>query len=110
MLREAERQTPEIVRRDYARVYVGRCDAPATPRSVSSTTSACLEAFAAADAAAEAGVELVLLHVAHARGGIARFRQDTVADYLRQLRSCGTRYPRRRRTAFGARVPRGLAD
>ena len=43
------------------------------------------EAFAAAEAAAEAGVELVLLHVAYARGGIARFRQESVADYLRQL-------------------------
>jgi formimidoylglutamate deiminase len=84
MLREAERQTAEIVRRDYARVYgemrlagytaVGEFHYLGVP-----------EAFAAAEAAAEAGVELVLLHVAYARGGIARFRQESVADYLRQL-------------------------
>src|SRR5213078_1724045 len=43
------------------------------------------EARAAAEAAAEAGVELVLLHVAYARGGIDRFRQPTVAAYLREL-------------------------
>jgi formimidoylglutamate deiminase len=43
------------------------------------------EAHAAAEAAAEAGVELVLLHVAYARGGIERFRQASVAAYLREL-------------------------
>ena len=43
------------------------------------------EARAAAEAAAEAGIELVLLHVAYARGGIERFRQESVADYLREL-------------------------
>src|SRR5213078_3720627 len=43
------------------------------------------EARAAAEAAAEAGVELVLLHVAYARGGIERFRQESVAAYLGEL-------------------------
>ena len=43
------------------------------------------EAHAAAEAAAEAGIELVLLHVAYARGGIDRFRQESVAEYLREL-------------------------
>ncbi len=43
------------------------------------------EARAAADAAAEAEIELVLLHVAYARGGIERFRQGSVAEYLREL-------------------------
>jgi formimidoylglutamate deiminase len=43
------------------------------------------EARAAAEAAAEAGVELVLLHVAYARGGIERFRQESVAAYLSEL-------------------------
>ncbi|MFL5959596.1 MAG: amidohydrolase family protein [Gaiellaceae bacterium] len=43
------------------------------------------EARAAAEAAAEAGIELVLLHVAYARGGIERFRQESVAVYLREL-------------------------
>src|SRR6267154_1749730 len=43
------------------------------------------EARAAAAAADEAGIELVLLHVAYARGGIDRFRQESVAAYLREL-------------------------
>jgi formimidoylglutamate deiminase len=52
------------------------------------------EAHAAAAAAREAGVELVLLYVAYARGGIERSRQASVADYLRgleQLRGAGIR-------------------
>jgi formimidoylglutamate deiminase len=43
------------------------------------------EALAAAEAAEEAGVELVLLHAAYARGGLPRFRQDSVAAYLREV-------------------------
>jgi formimidoylglutamate deiminase len=43
------------------------------------------EAKAAADAADAAGVELVLLYAAYARGGLERFRQESVADYLRQV-------------------------
>jgi len=43
------------------------------------------EARAAADAAAEAGIELTLLYACYLRGGIDRFRQESVADYLRQL-------------------------
>jgi formimidoylglutamate deiminase len=43
------------------------------------------EAYAAVEAAAEAGVELVLLLAAYGRGGIERFRQDSAADYLSQL-------------------------
>src|SRR5215212_7141086 len=43
------------------------------------------EAHAAVEAAAEAGIELVLLLAAYARGGIERFRQESVADYLYQL-------------------------
>jgi formimidoylglutamate deiminase len=52
------------------------------------------EAHAAAEAAAEAGIELVLLLAAYRRGGIDRFRQESVADYLSQLeelRSSGVR-------------------
>src|SRR5204863_4723581 len=50
--------------------------------------------LAAHEAAAEAGIELVLLLVAYARGGIELFRQDSVADYLRgleRLREAGLR-------------------
>jgi formimidoylglutamate deiminase len=45
------------------------------------------EALAAAKAAAEAGIEFVLLYAAYGRGGIDRFRQESVAEYLRQLES-----------------------
>jgi formimidoylglutamate deiminase len=43
------------------------------------------EALAAAEAAEEAGIELVLLYAAYARGGIERFRQASVAEYLAQV-------------------------
>jgi formimidoylglutamate deiminase len=52
------------------------------------------EARAAAEAAREVGIELVILYVAYARGGIERFRQGSVAEYLEdleQLRSDGVR-------------------
>ncbi|MGH3003564.1 MAG: amidohydrolase family protein [Gaiellaceae bacterium] len=45
------------------------------------------EARAAAEAAAEAGVELVCLYACYLRGGIPRFRQESVAAYLRELES-----------------------
>jgi formimidoylglutamate deiminase len=93
MLREAERQTPEIVRRGYAQVYADMRRAGYT--AVGEFHYLGLpEARAAADAAEEAGIELAVLYVAYARGGIARFRQDSVADYLRELeelRSAGIR-------------------
>jgi formimidoylglutamate deiminase len=43
------------------------------------------EARAAAEAAGDAGIELLLLHVAYARGGIERFRQGSVGRYLSEL-------------------------
>jgi formimidoylglutamate deiminase len=43
------------------------------------------EAHAAVEAAAEAGIELVLLLSAYGRGGLERFRQESPADYLAQL-------------------------
>jgi formimidoylglutamate deiminase len=52
------------------------------------------EAHEAAAAARDAGIELVLLYVAYARGGIDRFRQESVAEYLRgleELRDAGVR-------------------
>ena len=84
MLREAERQTPRTVRALYTRVY-------AEMRAAGYTAAGEFhylgfdEALAAADAAAEAGVELVLLLAAYARGGLPRFRQDSPAAYLRQV-------------------------
>ncbi len=43
------------------------------------------EARAAAAAAGDAGIGFVLLHVAYERGGIDRFRQDSVAAYLDEV-------------------------
>ena len=45
------------------------------------------EALAAAEAASDAGIVIVLLYVAYGRGGIDRFRQDSVAQYLSELES-----------------------
>ena len=52
------------------------------------------EAHAAVEAARDAGIEIVLLYAAYARGGIERFRQASVAEYLRgleELRAAGAR-------------------
>jgi formimidoylglutamate deiminase len=93
MLELARAQKPERIRREYADVYRELRAAGYT--AVGEFHYLGLgEARAAAAAAAEAGVELVLLHVAYARGGIERFRQDSVATYLgelEQLRAEGTR-------------------
>jgi formimidoylglutamate deiminase len=43
------------------------------------------EARAAAEAAAEAGIAFVCLYACYLRGGIPRFRQESVAGYLREL-------------------------
>jgi formimidoylglutamate deiminase len=86
MLAEAESQTPELVRESYEVTYrelraagytaVGEFHYLGLP-----------EAFAAVEAATAAGIEIVLLHVAYARGGLTRFRQESVAEYLAQLES-----------------------
>src|SRR4051812_49712944 len=84
MLAEAERQTPDTVREEYAAAYAEMRAAGYT--AVGEFHYLGLdEGCAAAEAAAEAGVELVLLHVAYARGGIERFRQESVATYLAEL-------------------------
>jgi formimidoylglutamate deiminase len=43
------------------------------------------EARAAAEAAEEAGIAFVLVHACYLRGGSPRFRQESVAAYLRQV-------------------------
>ena len=84
MLELAAAQTPERVRREYVDVYRELSAAGYT--AVGEFHYLGLEeARAVAEAAAEAGIELVLLHVAYARGGIDRFRQESVAAYLREL-------------------------
>jgi formimidoylglutamate deiminase len=84
MLELARGQTPERVRTEYAEVYRELRNAGYTAVGEFHYLGLA-EAHAAATAAADAGVELVLLHVAYARGGEARFRQASVAEYLREL-------------------------
>jgi formimidoylglutamate deiminase len=84
MLALAERQTPETVGAEYAETYremraagytaVGEFHYLGLP-----------EARAAVEAAREAGVALVLLFAAYARGGLDRFRQGSISEYLTQL-------------------------
>jgi formimidoylglutamate deiminase len=84
MLQEAEAQTPASVRASYAETYRELRAAGYT--AVGEFHYLGLEeARAAVGAAAEAGIELVLLLAAYARGGLERMRQTSVADYLRQL-------------------------
>jgi formimidoylglutamate deiminase len=93
MLDLARGQTPGRVREDYAAVYAEMLSAGYTAVGEFHYLGPD-EAAAAAEAATAAGIELVLLYVAYARGGIGRFRQDSVADYLRELerlRSAGIR-------------------
>jgi formimidoylglutamate deiminase len=84
MLALAAAQTPESVRGTYVDVYRELRAAGYTVVGEFHYLGL-EEARAAAEAAAEAGIELVLLHVAYARGGIERFRQESMAAYLREL-------------------------
>jgi formimidoylglutamate deiminase len=90
MLREAERQTPETVRAEYAATYWELRAAGYTAVGEFHYLGYD-EALAAVDAAAEAGIELVLLLTAYARGGLPRFRQESVAAYLDQVESLRAR-------------------
>ena len=93
MLDLARGQTPGRVREEYEAVYREMLGAGYTAVGEFHYLGTA-EAHAAAEAAAAAGIELVLLYVAYGRGGIDRFRQDSVADYLRgleQLRAAGIR-------------------
>lgn len=84
MIAEAERQTPELVRSEYAETYremraagytaVGEFHYLGLP-----------EARAAAAAAGEAGMKITLLLTAYARGGSPRFRQGSVDEYVSQV-------------------------
>src|SRR4051794_13059866 len=84
MLELAGSLSVEQVRSGYVQVYREMVDAGYT--AVGEFHYLGLgEAHAAVEAAAEAGIELVLLLAAYGRGGIDRFRQASVADYLSQL-------------------------
>jgi formimidoylglutamate deiminase len=84
MLAAAEQQTPATVRREYADVY----------RELRAAGYTAIgefhylgfdEALAAVEAAEEAGVRIVVLLAAYERGGLPRFRQASVAEYLGQI-------------------------
>ena len=84
MLELAEEQSPELVRREYVEVY-------RELRAAGYTVVGEFhylgfdEALAAAEAAEEAGIRIVLLLAAYERGGLPRFRQESVSEYLRQV-------------------------
>lgn len=81
MLAEAAAQTPGTVLALYTETYREMRAAGFT--AVGEFHYLGLEtAFAAAEAAAAAGIGFVCLYVAYARGGLERMRQPTVAAYL----------------------------
>ena len=84
MLAEAERQTPELVRREYVQVYRELHAAGYTAVGEFHYLGFD-EALAAVAAAEEAGIRIVVLLAAYGRGGLPRFRQESVAEYLRQV-------------------------
>jgi formimidoylglutamate deiminase len=84
MLAEAERQTPELVRREYVQVYRELRAAGYTAVGEFHYLGFD-EAVSAVEAADEAGIRIVVLLAAYGRGGLPRFRQESVAEYLRQV-------------------------
>jgi formimidoylglutamate deiminase len=84
MLALAAEQTTERVREEYVRVYRELMRAGYTAVGEFHYLGFD-EAVAAAEAAAEAGIELVLLHAAYGRGGLDRFRQESANAYLREV-------------------------
>ncbi len=86
MLAEADRQTPPIVRELYAVTYAEMRNAGYTAVGEFHYLGVD-EARSAAEAATEAGIDLVLLLAAYGRGGLSRMRQASPSEYLRQLES-----------------------
>ncbi len=84
MLDLAAQQTPASVRTTYTGVYRELREAGWAAVGEFHYLGLA-QAHAAVEAAGEAGIEVVLLHVAYARGGIDRIRQDSVAAYLSEL-------------------------
>jgi formimidoylglutamate deiminase len=84
MLELAEAQTPERVRAEYEETY--REMRAAGYGAVGEFHYLGLaEARAAVEAAGAAGVDIVLLLTAYARGGLKRMRQSSVEEYLAQV-------------------------
>src|SRR5881396_330223 len=89
MLDVARGLSPEQVRTGYVQVYREMLAAGYT--AVGEFHYLGLpEAHAAVEAAAEAGIEIVLLFSAYGRGGLERFRQESPAEYLAQLEAVPT--------------------
>lgn len=84
MLALARDQVPGQVRKEYVHVYREMREAGYTAVGEFHYLGFD-EAVAAAEAAEEAGIRIVVLLSAYARGGLPRFRQESVSEYLRQL-------------------------
>jgi formimidoylglutamate deiminase len=84
MLGHVRGLTPDMVRKDYACTYREMRAAGYTAVGEFHYVGF-EEARAAWEAAREAGIELVLLQVAYGRGGLERFRQESVGEYLEQV-------------------------
>src|SRR5438874_768896 len=90
MLEEAARQSPDVVRRRYADVYRELRAAGYT--AVGEFNYLGYDAgLAAIRAADDAGIELVLVHAAYARGGLSSFRQRSVGAYLAEVEELAAR-------------------
>jgi formimidoylglutamate deiminase len=74
----------EDVRRDYVEVY-RELKANGYTAVGEFHYLGLAEARAAAEAAAEAGIEITVLYACYLRGGIPRFRQESVSEYLSEL-------------------------
>src|ERR1700740_3415460 len=86
MLALAESLTVEEIRREYVEVY-RELRANGFTAVGEFHYLGLAEGRAAAAAAEEAGIAFVLVHACYLRGGLARFRQSSVAEYLRQVES-----------------------
>ena len=84
MLDLARGQTPHQVRREYVTTFREMRAAGYTAVGEFHYLGFD-EALAAHEAATEAGIEFVLVYAAYARGGLERFRQASVADYVREV-------------------------
>jgi formimidoylglutamate deiminase len=84
MLEEADRHSPATVRELYEVTYREMLDAGFTAVGEFHYLGI-EEAFAAAEAAAAAGIGFVCLHVAYGRGGLDRMRQPSVESYLHEV-------------------------
>ncbi len=84
MLAEAALQTPQTVLDGYTQTYEEMLAAGFTAVGEFHYLGVA-EAKAAVEAARAAGIELVLLLAAYERGGLDRFRQASVAEYLGQV-------------------------